>query len=192
MSKITLGPKGIMYPMPTLLLGANVDGTPNFMAAAACGIANGEPPMFAVAIRPQRYTYKGITQNWTFSVNLPSIGLVKETDYCGIVSGSKVNKAEVCRFEVFYGKLGNAPLIEQCPLGLECKVVHILGLGSHSLVIGTIEETHVSQECLTDGMPDANKIKPLFYSPDGGGQYHGFGEVLGKAFRIGRELKPQK
>ena len=192
MRKITLGPKGIMYPMPTLLLGANVDGTPNFMAAAACGIANGEPPMFSVAIRPQRYTYKGITQNETFSVNLPSIGLVRETDYCGIASGSKVDKTTVCKFEVFYGKLGNAPLIKQCPLSLECRVVHILGLGSHSLVIGTIEETHVSEDCLTDGMPDSKKIKPFFYSQDGGGQYQGFGEVLGKAFGIGRELKAQE
>ena len=55
----------------------------------------------------------------------------------------KVDKVEVCQFKIFYGKLGSAPLIEQCPLNLECKVVHILDLGSNSFVIGSIEEIFV-------------------------------------------------
>ena len=63
-----------------------------------------EPPTISVAIRHGRYTLKGIRQNMTFSVNVPSVDLVKETDYCGLVSGSKVNKVEACQFNVFYGK----------------------------------------------------------------------------------------
>ncbi len=90
---------------------------------------------------------------------------------------------------MFYGKLGSAPLIEQCPVNLECKVVHILDLGSHSLIVGRIEETHVSDSCLTDGKPDANKIKPLIYVRDPAHQYLAFGKVMAKAFNIGQELK---
>ena len=192
MEKILMGPQTLIYPMPALLVGANVDDKPNFMAVAWGGIANGEPPMISVAIRHQRYTLKGIKQNMTFSVNVPSTDVVKETDYCGIISGAKVNKAQVCRFKVFYGRLDKAPLIEQCPVNLECKVVHILDLGSHSLVIGRIEETHVSDSCLTDGKPDVNKIKPFIYTTAPANQYQAFGDIVAKAFSIGKELKTEQ
>ncbi|MCJ7743968.1 MAG: flavin reductase family protein [Dehalococcoidales bacterium] len=189
MSKTLMGPQTLIYPMPALLIGANVDGKPNFMTVAWGGVANGEPPMISIAIRHQRYTQKGIRQNLTFSVNIPSTDLVRETDYCGSVSGSKVDKAEVCQFKVFYGKLGSAPLIEQCPVNLECKVVHILDLGSHSLIVGRVEETHISDNCLTDGKPDVNKIRPLIYARDPARQYLDFGKVVAKAYSIGQELK---
>jgi flavin reductase (DIM6/NTAB) family NADH-FMN oxidoreductase RutF len=162
------------------------------MAVGWGGIVNGKPPMISVALRHRRYTLKGIKQNMTFSVNIPSTNLVKETDYCGIISGAKVNKAEVCRFKIFYGKLSNAPLIEQCPVNLECKVMHILNLGSHLLVIGQIEETHVSDSCLTDGEPDVNKIKPFIYTTAPASQYQAFGDIVAKAFSIGKELKTEQ
>ena len=192
MGKTLLGPQTLIYPMPTLLVGTHVDDKPNFMTVAWSGIANAEPPMISIAIRHNRYTHKGICQNLTFSVNVPSTDLVKETDYCGSVSGSKVNKAEVCRFKIFYGKLNGAPLIEQCPINLECKVVHILDLGSHSLVIGGIEETHLSDACLTDGKPDVNKIRPFIYTRTPIQEYVAFGQVIGKAYRIGKELKARE
>jgi len=192
MGKTLLGPQTLIYPMPTLLVGTHVDDKPNFMTVAWSGIANAEPPMISIAIRHNRYTHKGICQNLTFSINVPSTDLVKETDYCGSVSGSKVNKAEVCRFKVFYGKLNGAPLIEQCPINLECKVVHILDLGSHSLVIGGIEETHLSDACLTDGKPDVNKIRPFIYTRTPSQEYVAFGQVIGKAYSIGKELRARE
>jgi len=188
MSKILMGPQPLIYPMPTILVGANVDDKPNFMTVAWCGIANGEPPMISVAIRHHRYTLKGIRQNMTFSVNVPSTDLVRETDYCGLVSGAKVNKVEACRFKVFYGKLNSAPLIEQCPVNLECKVVHILDLGSHSLIVGRVEEAHVSESCLTSGKPDVNKIRPFIFTTEPASQYQAFGEVIAKAFSIGHKI----
>ncbi len=193
MSKILMGPQTLIYPMPTILVGANVDDKPNFMTVAWCGIANGEPPMISVAIRHQRYTLRGIRQNLTFSVNVPSTDLVRETDYCGLTSGSKVNKVEACRFKVFYGKLSSAPLIEQCPVNLECKVVHILDLGSHSLIVGRVEETHVSESCLTNGKPDVNKIRPFIFTTEPASQYQAFGEVIAKAFSIGhKKMRDEK
>jgi flavin reductase (DIM6/NTAB) family NADH-FMN oxidoreductase RutF len=188
MGKVTLGPQTLVYPMPAMLVGADVEGKPNFMAVAWGGIACGDPPMISVAIRHGRHTLKGIMQNETFSVNIPSVELVKETDYCGTVSGSKADKASVCRFEVFYGELGNAPLIGQCPVNLECKVAQILNLGSHSLVIGRIEETYVSEDCLTEGRPDVDKIRPLTYVTSPAAWYQGLGEVVGKAWSVGRGL----
>lgn len=188
MDKVQMGPQTLVYPMPAMLVGANVDGKPNFMTVAWCGIANGDPPMLSLAIRNQRHTLKGIRQNMTFSANIPSTDQVKETDYCGIVSGSRANKAETCRFQVFYGTLGTAPLIAQCPVNLECRALHFLDLGSHSLIIGKIEETYVSPNCLTDGKPDVAKISPLTYVPGPATRYQGLGDVIGKAFNIGKEL----
>jgi flavin reductase (DIM6/NTAB) family NADH-FMN oxidoreductase RutF len=190
--KILMGPQPLIYPMPVILVGANVDGKPNFMAVAWCGIANAEPPMVSVAIRPERYTHRGIKQNSTFSVNVPSTDLVKETDYCGIESGSKANKVEICNFEVFYGKLGNAPLIEECPINLECKVMHTLNLDTHSLFIGRVEETHISKSCLTNGKPDVKKFKAFVYTTDLDYHYQALGEVVARAFSIGKELKVKK
>ena len=192
MGKILIGPQLLIYPMPVVLVGAKIDNKPNFMAVAWCGIANDEPPMVSVAIRPLRYTYRGIEQNSTFSVNVPSIDMVKETDYCGIESGSKVNKAEVCNFKVFYGKLSNAPLIEECPINLECKVMHTLHLGTHSLFIGQVEETHISKTCLTNGKPDVSKFNAFVYTSDLDLQYQALGKIVARAFSIGKVLKVTK
>ena len=189
MSKTKLGPQPLLWPHPTVLVGANVNDKPDFMAVAWAGIAGGTPPMISVALRHSRHTLKGVRQNMTFSVNVPSADIVKETDYCGIVSGAEADKVKDCRFKVFYGALNSAPLIEQCPVNLECEVAHILDLGSHSLVIGKIVETHISEDCLTNGKPDIDKIKPFSFAS---GKYRAIGEVIADAFSIGKELKTIK
>jgi flavin reductase (DIM6/NTAB) family NADH-FMN oxidoreductase RutF len=159
------------------------------MTVAWAGIACGTPPMLSAALRQSRHTLKGVRQNMTFSVNIPSADIVKETDYCGIVSGAEADKVKDCRFKVFYGALNNAPLIEQCPINLECEVAHILDLGSHALVIGKIVETHVSEDCLTNGKPDIRKIRPFAFAT---GKYFAMGEVVADAFSAGKELKAKK
>ena len=190
MSKTKLNAQPLLYPTPAVLVGTNVDAKPNFMTAAWCGVACSDPPMLAVGIRPGRYTYRGVRQNLTFSVNVPSAAMVKETDYCGVVSGAKVDKVAACGFKVFYGSLKDAPLIEQAPVNLECRVVHMLDLGAHVLVIGRVENTYVSDDCLTDGKPDADKINAFaFIVGSGGAQYRGMGEVIGKPFGVGLEMK---
>lgn len=189
--KVALGPQTLLYPMPALLVGSNVDGKPNFMTVAWGGIANSDPPMLTIGVRHQRHTMKGIRENGTFSVNVPSVDQVKETDYCGIVSGAGEDKTAKCGFTVFYGPLATAPLIEECPLNLECKVIHVLDLGSHALVVGKIMETHISESCLTEGKPDAHKIRPLAYTPGVNQEnwYSALGEGIAKAFSVGMEIK---
>ncbi len=193
MKKIALGPQTLIYPMPAFLIGANVGEKPNFMTAAWSGIAASTPPMITVALQPHRYTMKGIRENGVFSVNVASAELAAETDYCGLVSGTtKADKVKACNFTIFYGELKNAPLIEQCPVNLECKVVHTLALGSHTLVVGQIEEVYVSEDCMTDGEPDQTKIDPLLYVTGANKAYFRIGEKIGPAFKIGMEIKKSK
>jgi flavin reductase (DIM6/NTAB) family NADH-FMN oxidoreductase RutF len=192
LAKVKLNPQPLLFPVPSVLVGANVGGKPNFMTAAWCGVACSDPPMLSVALQRSRYTYKGIRENMSFSINVPSVDQVKETDYCGMKNGAEVDKVSVCRFKIFYAGLKTAPLIEQCPVNLECKVVHILDLGSHMLIVGKIEETFVSEECLTANRPDVNKIKPFAFAMGSEAQYRGMGEIIGKPFNVGLDLNNQR
>ena len=187
MAKVEMKPERWMYPRPTILVGANVNDKANFMAIGGGGVANAGPPMIAVPIRHHQYTLKGILQNLTFSINIPSVDLIRETDYCGLVSGAEIDKVKACKFDIFYGSLKTAPLIEQCPLNHECRVVHVLNLGIHSFVIGEIKGTYISDDCLTDGRPDVKIIRPIVFNLEAA-EYSSVGEVIGKAFSIGREL----
>jgi len=186
MKKMKMGPQPMLWAHPTTLVGADVDGKPDFAAVAWAGVAAGTPPAVSIALQHPRYSLKGIRRNLTFSVNIPSREMVKETDYCGLISGAKTDKVRDCQFKVFYGKTVGAPLIEQCPINLECEVLHILNMGSHALVIGKVVETHVSEDCLTDGKPDVTKVKPFAFVP---GKYYAIGDAFADAFSIGKEIK---
>jgi flavin reductase (DIM6/NTAB) family NADH-FMN oxidoreductase RutF len=189
MSKIKLGKQPILYPMPALLIGSTVDDKPNVMTAAWSSIANMDPPMACIAIQHVRYTFKGIKQNNTFSINIPSTDIVVETDFCGITPGSKTDKIKACKFDVFYGVLKTAPMIEQCPMNLECKVVQIVNLGSHNLIIGSIEEIYINEECITNNKPDVMKINPFSFSMGDKFSYHEIGKSIANAFSVGKQLK---
>jgi flavin reductase (DIM6/NTAB) family NADH-FMN oxidoreductase RutF len=181
MDKTSLGPRPYMTTMPAVLVGANVGEKPNYMAVAWTGVACMDPPMIAIAINKIRHTGKGILENKTFSVNIPSAKDSVELDYCGMVSGSKVDKSKV--FDSFYGKLKTAPLIADFPVNIECSLRHTLELGSHNLYVGEIVDVHVSNDCLTDGVPDMNKIDPIVYA---GQNYCHVGEIISKAFSVGK------
>ena len=188
MAKVTLPPDRYMYPRPALLVGTNVNDKPNFMAVGGGGVVNAKPPMIGIPIQHRHYTLIGIRQNMTFSVNTPSVDQVRELDYCGIVSGRNADKVAVCGFEVFYGTLKTAPMIEQCPLNHECRVLHILNTGSHSFVVGQIEGSYVSEDCVSGDKPDAEKIRPMIFNMEAA-VYLTFGETIAKAYSVGRDLK---
>ncbi len=185
--KVIKGPQTWLYPLPALLIGTVTDGRANFMTAAWGSIANAEPPMLCVAVRGSRYTREGISQGGAFSVNVASASQAREVDFCGIESGRKTDKALRCGFTVFYGSLEKAPLIHECPLNIECTVTQIVELPTHSLVIGNIVQTHVSEYCLTDGKLDAAKVDPIIYltSPR---KYARIGEYVADAFSAGMSL----
>jgi flavin reductase (DIM6/NTAB) family NADH-FMN oxidoreductase RutF len=186
--KVTKGPQTWLFPLPALLIGTVVDGKPNFMTAAWGSIVNAEPPMLAVAIRRSRHTRKGIELDGAFSVNIASASQSREVDYCGIESGTKADKATRCGFTVHYGTQDKAPLIQQCPLNIECTVSQIVELPTHSLVIANIVQTHVSENCFTEGKLDSAKLDPIIYitSPR---KYARVGDYVDDAFSVGMTLQ---
>jgi flavin reductase (DIM6/NTAB) family NADH-FMN oxidoreductase RutF len=184
MEKITLGPMPYMSVMPTLLVGANVKGKPNYMTAAWATVACMAPPMVCVALNKGRYTIKGIDENKTFSLNVPSVKQVVVTDHCGLVSGVDEDKSTI--FRSFYGKLKTAPLAEECPVNIECKLFKTIDCGSHILHIGEVVEIHADTSCITDGKLDIGKINPIIYAQF---TYFGVGKQVDKAFFAGKKFK---
>ncbi len=186
MEKNKIGARTFLYPMPTLLVGANVNKKSNFLVVAYAGIVNHHPPMIEIALGKAHYTNAGIKENKTFSVNMPSEDMVRATDYCGLVSGKRVDKSTV--FKTFYGGLKTAPMIEECPLNLECKLVDTLSYGGNEMFIGEIIEAYTDERYLTDGLPDISKMRPIIFSMHDN-NYWKLGEHLGGAWHIGRDYK---
>ncbi len=188
MEKVEVTPQSLIPVRPILIVGANVEGKADFVNIGAGGMLSMDPPTVAIPFRHMRYSLKGTLENRTFSVNIPSIDHVKETDYCGIVSGKDRDKVKDCNFKVFYGKLKTAPMIEQFPVNFECTLLHILGTTSHETVVGQVMATYISPEYVKDGKLDPEKFNPLLWYP-AMGQYVSTGHALGKSFGIGNEIK---
>ncbi|MGD8286781.1 MAG: flavin reductase family protein [Desulfobacterales bacterium] len=189
MDKINLGSTIPAYPMPVSLVGAHVDGKPNFLAVAWFTMVSYKPPKIAIALGKGHYTNPGIKENKTFSVCLPSEDMAEITDYCGLVSGKKTDKSEI--FDLFYGELNTAPMIRDCPLSMECTLVEIVESSLNEIFIGEIVGTYTEERFLTDGKSDFKKIKPLILSqPDT--SYWRLGEPLAKAWSIGKKYKAKR
>lgn len=188
MEKRRIGAKTFLYPMPTVIVGATVGGKPNYITIAYCGIVQHAPPMVAVTLGKSHYTNAGIRESRSFSVNIPSEEMVELTDYCGIVSGNKVDKASL--FTTFHGMLGNAPMIRECAVSLECRLVQMLDYGgTNELFIGEIVETYADESVLSHGLPDIRKLRPIIFSMHDN-NYWKIGDHLGKAWSVGRKFKP--
>ena len=186
MDKINLGSIIPAYPMPVSLVGAHVDSKPNFLAVAWFTMVSYNPPRIAIALGKGHYTNPGIKENKAFSLCLPSEDMVEITDYCGIVSGKQTDKSEI--FDLFYGELKTAPMIQNCPLNMECKLIEIVECSLNEIFIGEILAVYTDESFLTDGKVDFKKMKPLILSqPDT--SYWNLGGQIAKAWSIGKKFK---
>jgi flavin reductase (DIM6/NTAB) family NADH-FMN oxidoreductase RutF len=112
--------------------------------------------------------------------------MVEITDYVGLVSGKRVDKSNL--FNIFYGELKNAPMIKECPLTMECKLVKTVEFPTNSFFVGEIVGAYSEERFLTEGLPDIKKIKPfLLTMPDNG--YWSVGELIGRAWSDGKAVK---
>jgi len=185
MQKISVGTNVFLYPMPVVLVGTDVGGKANFMAAGWVSRVNAAPPLLAVGIFNRHYTNEGIRENGTFSVCVPDRSLVGKTDYCGLVSGRRVDKSKV--FDVFYGETKTAPMIRECPLNLECRLVQTVALPTNNLYIGEIVASFADERCMTEGKLDVKKLDPILLTmPDN--RYWTVGEFAGRAWEAGKGL----
>ena len=184
MVKNKITPGTYLFPMPVVLVGALVDGKPNFMPLAWVSIAENKPPMISISMAKSHHTNKGIVEHNVFSVNIPSGEMIVKLDYCGLISGKNTDKSEI--FEVFYGDLETAPMIKDAPVNLECKVINNTNIvKGHEIYTGEIINAYANDEYLTNGKPDIKKVKPIIYAT-GTKNYWKVGDLIGKAWSIGK------
>ena len=181
--KIRINNNVFVYPMPVTLLGANVKGKANFMALGWVSRVNATPPMIGAGVHKSHYTVEGIQENGNFSINFPGVEMIRETDFCGLFSGKNLDKSSL--FKVFYGELETAPMIKECTLNLECRLVKTLEFPTNYLFVGEIIAAYSEEQYLTQGKPDIKKMEPLLLTmPDN--SYWLVGDYAGAAWKIGK------
>lgn len=182
-----IGKINALYPMPTTLVGATVNGKPNVITIAHVGIMNhGTPQYISLGMAKVHYTNAGIKENRTFSVCLPPEDLMVETDYCGIMTGKKTDKAAL--FDLFYGELKTAPMIRQCPVCMECRLDRIVDFPTHDIFIGEIVQTYADEAVLSGDGIDIARVKPLLFDMSSK-KYWALGNALGNCWNVGKQLK---
>jgi flavin reductase (DIM6/NTAB) family NADH-FMN oxidoreductase RutF len=175
----------VFIPMPVTLVGCLLKGKANIMTAGWVSRVNASPPWIGVGINRSHATAEGIIENKTFSICFPNRADILKTDYCGIVSGKKVDKSSL--FTIFYGDLKTAPMIDEASLNLECSLVHTIEGPSNFFFIGEIKGAYASLKCLEDGNINPAKADFLLLTmPDN--TYWSLGESVGQAWSIGKEL----
>lgn len=183
----SIGKVNALYPMPTTLVGATVNGKPNFLAVAHVGIMNhGTPQYLSIGLAKVHYTNAGIHENRTFSICLPSEELMVETDYCGIMTGKKTDKATL--FDVFYGDLQSAPMIRQCKVNMEMKLHDVIDFRTHDIFIGELIQTYADESVISKDRLDIKKLKPLLFDMSSK-QYFSLGAPIGSCWNAGKALK---
>jgi flavin reductase (DIM6/NTAB) family NADH-FMN oxidoreductase RutF len=170
------------------LVGINVtDNQPNFTTVSSIATASLDPPMISFSLNKVRFSNKFIIEKKNFSLNFPTANIVDKVDYCGLVSGEKVDKSRI--LQTFYGTIPDAPMIKECPLCIECKLVAVVELPKNELFIGQIINAYSEQKYLTNGKLDTTKlgICTLNFADS---SYRTPGRIVGKAFCDGTKLAP--
>ena len=178
-----------LYPTPVTVVGVLVDEKVNFITIAHVGIV--EHGAFLISIdKSHAYTNHGIQENNTVSVNLVNYSMLKAADYCGIAKGATTDKSGV--FKYHFGELLTAPIIDEAPISMECKVVDSFSFGNFTNYILKPVNTYVQEEYLNEkGKIDYEQVGPILFEFQNA-QYLSIGKVIGKAWRLVKYLNADR
>lgn len=137
--KKSFKPGTMIYPLPAVLVscGATPDEY-NVMTASWTGTVCSNPPMCYVSIRPERYSYDIIKRTGCFVINLTNKDLARATDFCGVRSGREMDKFKEAGITPGKAEIVAAPIVEESPVSIECRVVDIRPLGSHDMFLAEV------------------------------------------------------
>lgn len=174
----------VLNPVPCVLVTSGSMDTglskpPNvgIMTAAWTGTVCSDPPMVYVSIKPERYSYQLVKEYGCFVLNLPTRSLVRAVDYCGVRSQKNENKFASAHLTFSKAQTVCAPLINECPVNLECKVEKVVPLGSHDMFLARVESVSVADYLLDQkGRLNLEKAGLIAYSH---GTYYELGRALG-------------
>ena len=170
----------MLNPTPVVMVscGSTLDEY-NILTIAWTGTVNSDPPMCSISVRPSRHSYDIIKRNGCFVINLVNKQLTAFADWCGVRSGKKFNKFVETGLTPVRATQVNAPMIEESPVNLECKVTQIIPLGTHDMFLAEVVAVHVNENLFskkTDAI-DLHRADLVTYSH---GHYYTLGEIIGK------------
>ena len=179
MAKQTWKPGNMLYPLPAVMVStADKAGNSNILTIAWTGTVCTNPPMAYISVRPERYSYHMIRESGEFVINLTTKKLARAADYCGVRSGKDVDKWEECHLtRGTASTLKYAPVIEESPVQIECRVKSIQELGSHHMFLAEVTAVQVDESYMdAKGKFDLNRTGLIAYSH---GEYLDLGKKLG-------------
>ena len=179
MGKQIWKPGNMVYPLPAVMVStADKKGNTNILTIAWTGTVCTNPAMVYISVRPERYSYHMIKDSGEFVINLTTEELIRATDFCGVRSGKDMDKWKECRLtEGRAVSLEYAPVIEQSPVNIECKVKSVQELGSHHMFLAEVTAVQADEKYMDEnGKFELNKTGLLAYSH---GEYLGLGKRLG-------------
>ena len=176
--KVIWPPSTQLAPVPAVLVGCgSAEADWNLITVAWTGIVCSKPPMLSVSVRPERHSHGLIRQSGEFTVNIPTAAMAADVDWCGVVSGRDHRKFAERHLTPLAGSKVAAPLVAECPLGLECRVTQVLQLGSHDLFLAEILAVQVTESWINEsGRLELERAGLLSYVH---GHYFGLGECIG-------------
>ncbi len=164
------------YPWPLVLVSCiSQDGKPNIITIGASSVCCSQPLIIGIAIGVHQYSYELIKATGDFGVNIPHVEQLRGADYCGCVSGRNTNKFEDLGWAPQPATEITSPLIQECPVSLECRIAEVAHLGNHDWVMGEVVAASIDESILVGDRIDPVKTAPVFSFY---GEYWSVGERL--------------
>lgn len=140
-----------LFPRPVLLVTTrDAAGRDNIMTVSWAGMACTNPPMLTISLRQSRHSHATVLATREFVVNIPTSKMREAVEMCGTSSGKDTDKFSLSGLDKMPASVVAVPLIAQCPINLECRVRHVLPLGSHDLFVAEIVKTHAQNAILRE------------------------------------------
>ena len=190
MSKITWKGGTLVVPVPPAMVSLGTVEKPNIITIAWTGIINSIPPKTYISVREERFSYNILKENMEFVINLPTVSQAWAVDFCGMKSGKDNDKFKLMKLTPKKATQINAPIIEECPLNLECKITDMMDLGSHTMFMADILAVNVSEEFIDkNGKLRIDKCELLAFAH---GEYFKLGDRVGTFGFSVRKKSPRK
>jgi len=175
-----------LYPMPATVVGVVNEDRVNFLTIAHVGVVEHGTLLVSVD-KAHEFSDAAIKKNGVLSVSLINQDMMVAADYCGIAKGAKTDKSGV--FKYHFGELEKAPILDDAPVSMECKVINQIEVGNFTNYILKPVHTYVQEECLNEkGKIDYEKVSPVLFEFQSA-QYLSTGKVIGKCWRIGKDYQ---
>ncbi len=191
MSKVDWKPGNMLYPLPAVMVSVGEEPQEfNIITIAWTGTINSNPPMCYISVQPRRHSHALLVKCREFVINLTTRELARATDWCGVRSGRDHNKFEAMGLTPGNASVVKAPIIEEAPVNIECRVKEIISLGSHDMFLADVVNVKVDDRYMDakTGKFSLSHSNPLCYVH---GHYFDLGKMIGK-FGYSVEKKKKK